>query len=72
MTLVGLDLGEAYIGAVGVQRRAPHRGFRTWEEPMEVKEKMQKRVSTLEGIGEYAAMIGGEVEIIHRPGNIKI
>ena len=58
----------------GVQRVHDARGSRrSGTASRVVKETTQKRARRAgEGVGQHAAVLGGEVEIVHRPGDVEV
>ena len=70
---VGLDLDEGDRGAGGVQRMHDRAALLGREQPVAGEgDQAEARLRAGEGVGQPAAMVGGEVEIIHRAGHVEI
>ena len=73
MAAVGLDLDEGDRGAGGVQRMHDRAALLGREQPVAGEgDHAEARLGAGEGLGQPAAMVGGEVEIVHRPGHVEI
>ncbi len=73
MTLVALDLHEGDRGGGRVQGVHDGAGFGGREQPVGGEgHHAEPGLRALEGVGEHAAPVGGEVEIVHRPGEVEV
>ena len=73
VALVGLDLDEADIGRHRVQRVHDLAALARRIEPVAGEgDDAEARLHVLEGVGQRAAMVGGEVEIVHGAGDVEI
>src|ERR1700746_3846050 len=73
VALVGGDLGERDPGAGGIERVHDLARFRGRKQPVAGEgDDAKPRLGGFEGVGEHAAIVRREVEIIHRAGEIEI
>src|SRR5215469_2056386 len=73
VAVVGGDLYEADIRRRRIERVHDLAAFRGWKEPIARKrDDAETRAASLEHMRQRAAMLGSEIEIIHRTGDIEI
>ena len=71
--VVGLDLDEGDRGSSGVERMDDLTALGGREQPVRGEgDEAEPCPRVAEGRAERAAIIGREVEIIHRPGDVEI
>ena len=73
MALVGLDLDEADVGGHRVQRLHDLAALARGVEPVAGEgDHAEARLGALEGVGQHVAVLGREVEIVHRAGDVEV
>ena len=73
MAVVGLDLDEADIGGNRVQRMHDLAALLGGEQPVAGEgHEAEARARAGKGVGQHAAMVGGEVEIVHGARDVEI
>ena len=73
MAAVGLDLDEGDAGAGGVEGAHHRLALGRREQPVRGEGgDAEPGLRAEEGVGEPPAMLGGEVEIVHRPRQVEI
>ena len=73
MAAIGLDLGERHPRARGVQRMHQRARFRGREQPVAgERHHAEPRLDAAKRLRQHAAMVGGDVEIVHRARQIEI
>ena len=73
MAAIGLDLGERHPRAGGVERMHQRARFRGREQPVGgERHHAEARLDAAKSFRQHAVMVGGDVEIIHRPRQIEI
>ena len=73
VALVALDLDEADIGGDGVERLDHGAALAGREQPVAGEgEEAESHRRAAEGIGQHAALLRRQVEIIHGPGDVEI
>ena len=73
MAALGLELDEADIGGDRVQRVHDLPALLGREQPVAgERDQAEPRLGALEGVGQHAAMVRGQIEIIHGAGDVEI
>ena len=73
MAAVGLDLDEAHLGRGGVERMGDVLVLDRRKQPVAGEgDDAEARLGAAEGFGQHAAIVRGEIEIIHRAGDVEI
>lgn len=73
MAAVGLDLHEGHRRAGGIQGMHDRPAFLGRKQPIACEgNETETGLGAGEGIGQPPAMVGGEVEIVHRPRHVEI
>ena len=73
MPLVGLDFGERHPRAAGIERMHDRARFRGRKQPVAgERDDAKTRARVAERFRQRAVMIGGEIEVVHRPRQIEV
>ena len=73
MAAIGFDLGERHPRARGVQRMHQRAQFRGREQPVRgERHHAEPGLDAAKRLRQHAVMVGGDVEIVHRPRQIEI
>ena len=73
MAFIGHDLGERHARTRGVERMHDGARLRRREQPVRrERHHAEPGLDAAKGLRQHAAVIGGDVEIIHRPCQVEI
>ncbi len=73
MALVAFDLDEADVGGHCIERVHDGAALACRVEPVaRERHHAEARLGALEGVGQHVAVFRGEVEVIHRAGDVEV